>query len=212
MVTLIGMSFLQKEISMGDSSLNYGRRRFLTATTAVVGGVGVATASIPFIRSWNPTEKAKRANTPIEVDISKLDEGQMLRIQWGGRPVWIVRRSSAVLAELSFYPEKLKDPESIQAQQPDYARNIYRSIHPEFFVAVGICTHLGCSPVYRPNSLEEQEPGVKSGFVCPCHRSVFDMAGRVFHGGPAPYNLVVPRHMYVNQHKIIIGIDDVGEA
>ncbi|MDW6001757.1 ubiquinol-cytochrome c reductase iron-sulfur subunit [Vibrio mangrovi] len=197
---------------MSNSSFNNDRRRFLTATTAVVGGVGVAAVTVPFIRSLNPSEKVKAVGQPVEVDISKLEEGQMMRVAWRGKPVWIIRRSPSVVAELSSHHTRLKDPDSIQAQQPDYVRNVYRSLKPEYFIAVGVCTHLGCSPNYRQDALGTQKSDRNTGFLCPCHRAVYDMAGRVLIGGPAPYNLVIPRHMYLNEHKILIGIDENGEA
>ncbi len=197
---------------MSNAPLNNGRRRFLTATTAVVGGLGAAAVAVPFIKSWNPSARAKAAGAPVEVDISKLEEGQLVRVEWRGKPVWIVRRPQAILDDLNSISEQLRDPSSQEAQQPDYAQNGYRSIKPEYFVAVGICTHLGCSPTYLPDSFNEQVQGVKSGFFCPCHGSKFDMAGRVFQGVPAPLNLVVPKHMYLSDSRIMIGVDEGGEA
>ncbi|MCW8332696.1 ubiquinol-cytochrome c reductase iron-sulfur subunit [Vibrio sp. SCSIO 43135] len=197
---------------MSNAPLNNGRRRFLTATTAVVGGLGAAAVAVPFIKSWNPSEKAKAAGAPVEVDVSKLEEGQMVRVEWRGKPVWVVRRAQSVVDGLKELDGKLRDPSSGEEQQPEYAQNAYRSIKPEYFVAVGICTHLGCSPTYLPDSFSEQVQGVRSGFFCPCHGSKFDMAGRVFQGVPAPLNLVVPKHMYLSDTKIIIGVDETGEA
>lgn len=197
---------------MSNAPLNSGRRRFLTATTAVVGGLGAAAVAVPFIKSWNPSEKAKAAGAPVEVDISKLEEGQMVRVEWRGKPVWVVRRAESVVSALKDVDGQLSDPSSSEEQQPVYAQNEYRSIKPEYFVAVGICTHLGCSPTYLPDSFSEQVTGVSSGFFCPCHGSKFDMAGRVFQGVPAPYNLVIPKHMYLTDNRIIIGVDEEGEA
>ncbi|GAL13057.1 ubiquinol-cytochrome C reductase iron-sulfur subunit [Vibrio astriarenae] len=197
---------------MSNAPLNNGRRRFLTATTAVVGGLGAAAVAVPFIKSWNPSAKAKAAGAPVEVDIGKLEEGQMVRVEWRGKPVWIVRRAQAVVDGLSDLDNQLRDPSSAEEQQPSYAANPYRSIKPEYFVAVGICTHLGCSPTYLPDTFSEQVQGVKSGFFCPCHGSKFDMAGRVFQGVPAPLNLVVPPHMYISDTKVIVGVDEGGEA
>ncbi|MEX0334632.1 ubiquinol-cytochrome c reductase iron-sulfur subunit [Vibrio tubiashii] len=197
---------------MSNAPLNNGRRRFLTATTAVVGGLGAAAVAVPFIKSWNPSEKAKAAGAPVEVDIGKLEEGQMVRVEWRGKPVWVVRRAQSVVEGLKAIDGQLRDPSSAEEQQPTYAQNAYRSIKPEYFVAVGICTHLGCSPTYLPDSFNEQVQGVKSGFFCPCHGSKFDMAGRVFQGVPAPLNLVVPKHQYLSDSKIIIGVDEEGEA
>ncbi|WP_260259800.1 ubiquinol-cytochrome c reductase iron-sulfur subunit [Vibrio intestinalis] len=197
---------------MSNAPLNNGRRRFLTATTAVVGGLGAAAVAVPFIKSWNPSDKAKAAGAPVEVDIGKLEQGQMVRVEWRGKPVWVVRRPQAIVDALAALDGQLRDPSSGEEQQPTYAQNAYRSIKPEYFVAVGICTHLGCSPTYLPDSFNEQVQGVKSGFFCPCHGSKFDMAGRVFQGVPAPLNLVVPKHMYLSDTKIIIGLDEEGEA
>ena len=197
---------------MSNAPLNHGRRRFLTATTAVVGGLGAAAVAVPFIKSWNPSEKAKAAGAPVSVDIGKLEEGQMVRVEWRGKPVWVVRRAQSVVNTLKEFDGQLRDPASGKEQQPMYAQNAYRSIKPEYFVAVGICTHLGCSPTYLPDSFSEQVQGVKSGFFCPCHGSKFDMAGRVFQGVPAPLNLVVPKHMYLSDTKIMIGVDEEGEA
>jgi ubiquinol-cytochrome c reductase iron-sulfur subunit len=197
---------------MSNAPLNNGRRRFLTATTAVVGGLGAAAVAVPFIKSWNPSAKAKAAGAPVEVEIGKLEEGQMVRVEWRGKPVWVVRRSQSVVDGLKDIENQLRDPQSDEQQQPNYAQNAYRSIKPEYFVAVGICTHLGCSPTYLPDSFSEQVQGVKSGFFCPCHGSKFDMAGRVFQGVPAPLNLVIPQYMYLSDTRIVIGLDDTGEA
>ena len=166
---------------------------------------------MPFIKSWNPSAKAKAAGAPVEVEVSKLEPGQMVRVEWQGKPVWVVRRAESVLENLKAIGGQLRDPQSEAEQQPEYAQNEFRSIKPEFFVAVGFCTHLGCSPTYLPDSFAEQVQGVKSGFFCPCHGSKFDMAGRVFQGVPAPLNLVVPKHMYLSDTKILIGIDE-GDA
>ncbi len=197
---------------MSNAPLNQGRRRFLTATTAVVGGLGAVAVAVPFIKSWNPSAKAKAAYAPVEVEISKLEEGQMVRVEWRGKPVWVVRRSQAVVEGLKSHENQLRDPNSDELQQPNYAQNPYRSIKPEYFIAVGICTHLGCSPTYLPDSFSEQVQGVKSGFFCPCHGSKFDMAGRVFQAVPAPLNLVIPPHMYLSDTRIVIGLDETGEA
>ncbi len=192
---------------MSNTPISSGRRRFLTVTTSVVGGLGAAAIAVPFIKSWNPSAKAKAAGAPVEVDISKLEEGQMIRVEWRGKPVWVVRRSDAVLKQLEGHDEQLRDAASDEPQQPDYAKNAYRSVKPEIFLAVGICTHLGCSPTYLPNTFSEQVSGIASGFFCPCHGSKFDMAGRVFSGVPAPLNLVVPPHTFLDDHTILVGVD-----
>ncbi|NAW65661.1 ubiquinol-cytochrome c reductase iron-sulfur subunit [Photobacterium halotolerans] len=193
---------------MSKAPVSNGRRRFLTATTSVVGGLGAVAVAVPFIKSWNPSAKAKAAGAPVEVDISKLEEGQMIRVEWRGKPVWVVRRSQAILDELPTHDDRLRDPQAAEPQQPAYAQNQYRSVKPEIFLAVGICTHLGCSPTYLPDSFNEQVSGVPAGFFCPCHGSKFDMAGRVFQGVPAPLNLVVPPHMFLNDNTILVGQDE----
>ncbi|MDP2533702.1 ubiquinol-cytochrome c reductase iron-sulfur subunit [Photobacterium damselae subsp. piscicida] len=192
---------------MSNTPISSGRRRFLTVTTSVVGGLGAAAIAVPFIKSWNPSAKAKAAGAPVEVDISKLEEGQMIPVEWRGKPVWVVRRSDVVLKQLEGHDEQLRDAASDEPQQPDYAKNAYRSVKPEIFLAVGICTHLGCSPTYLPNTFSEQVSGIASGFFCPCHGSKFDMAGRVFSGVPAPLNLVVPPHTFLDDNMILVGVD-----
>ncbi|QDE32538.1 MULTISPECIES: ubiquinol-cytochrome c reductase iron-sulfur subunit [Shewanella] len=196
---------------MSNAPVDTGRRRFLTAATAVVGGAGAVAVAVPFIKSWNPSAKAKAAGAPVEVNISKVEPGQLIRVEWRGKPVWVVRRTEAVLNNLKTLDSQLRDPASEEMQQPEYATNPARSIKPEFFIAVGICTHLGCSPTYLPDSFGEQVEGVTSGFFCPCHGSKFDMAGRVFQGVPAPLNLVIPPHKYIDDVNVIIG-DDTGAA
>ncbi|GAA0787782.1 MULTISPECIES: ubiquinol-cytochrome c reductase iron-sulfur subunit [Pseudomonadati] len=192
---------------MSNAPVDTGRRRFLTAATAVVGGAGAVAVAVPFIKSWNPSAKAKAAGAPVEVNISKVEPGQLIRVEWRGKPVWVVRRTEAVLNGLASLDGQLRDPASEEMQQPEYAQNAARSIKPEFFIAVGICTHLGCSPTYLPDSFGEQVEGVPSGFFCPCHGSKFDMAGRVFQGVPAPLNLVIPPHHYVDDNTVLIGLD-----
>ncbi|HEY7866424.1 MAG TPA: ubiquinol-cytochrome c reductase iron-sulfur subunit [Psychromonas sp.] len=192
---------------MSNAPVNSGRRKFLTLTTAVVGGVGAVAVAVPFVKSWSPSEKAKAAGAPVAVDIGKIQPGQLIRVEWRGKPVWIVSRTQKVIDELAMLDSQLRDPNSNEPQQPDYATNSGRSLKPEIFIAVGICTHLGCSPSYLPDSFSEQVQGVESGFFCPCHGSKFDMAGRVFQGVPAPLNLVIPPHYYTSDTAIIIGLD-----
>lgn len=192
---------------MSNAPVNSGRRKFLTLTTAVVGGVGAVAVAVPFVKSWSPSEKAKAAGAPVAVDIGKIQPGQLIRVEWRGKPVWIVSRTQKAIDELATLDSQLRDPNSNEPQQPDYATNSGRSLKPEIFIAVGICTHLGCSPSYLPDSFSEQVQGVESGFFCPCHGSKFDMAGRVFQGVPAPLNLVIPPHSYTSDTAIIIGLD-----
>lgn len=194
--------------SLGTDSQAHdnSRRRFLTVATSVVGGVGVVGAAIPFIASWNPSVKARAAGADVEADISKIEPGQLIRVKWRGKPVWIVRRTPELLASLAKYDDSLRDPKSEEDQQPEFARNEYRSLKAEYLVLVGICTHLGCSPQHvTDGAFEEYVEGVKEGFFCPCHGSKFDMAGRVFQNVPAPLNLVVPPYMFLDENTILIG-------
>ena len=185
------------------------RRRFLTVATSVVGGVGVVGAAVPFIGSWNPSIKAKAAGADVQADISKIEPGQLIRVIWRSKPVWIVRRTPELLASLAKDEDKLKDPNSDEDQQPEFAKNRYRSLKEEYLVLVGICTHLGCSPQHlKDGAFEEYVEGVPEGFMCPCHGSKFDMAGRVFQNVPAPLNLVVPPYMYLDDNTILIGSEE----
>jgi ubiquinol-cytochrome c reductase iron-sulfur subunit len=196
---------------------NQGRRRFLTATTAVVGAVGVGFVAVPFIKSWNPSAKAKLAGAPVTADISALAEGQRLVFEWRGQPIWIVKRTKQMLDLLPSLDPRLRDPKSTNTdQQPDYVLKgdyHFRSIKPQISVLVGICTHLGCAPEMvaeiRP---EPFDPDWKGGYFCPCHKSRFDMSGRVFQGVPAPINLLVPPHYYENDTTLVIGLDPKGTA
>ncbi len=188
-----------------------GKRRFLTiAATTGVAAVGAGFAAVPFIASWNPSARAKAAGAPVEADFSKLQSGQMMRVEWRGKPVWIIRRTEQNLKDLPTLNDNLRDPAStIESQQPAYAKNAVRSIKPEYAILVGICTHLGCSPTYRPDiAPEDLGESWRGGFFCPCHGSRFDLAGRVFKNVPAPKNLVVPPHMYLSETHIIVGVDE----
>ncbi len=195
-----------------EGTVDAGRRRFLTATTAVVGAVGVGVAAIPFIKSWNPSARAKLAGAPVTVDISALSVGQRIVVEWRGQPIWIVRRSEAILEALPTLDENLRDPMSQNPDpQPAYVLQgnpELRSLKPEVSVLVGLCTHLGCAPEMvaeiRPQPFDA---GWKGGYFCPCHKSKFDMAGRVFEGVPAPTNLVVPPHHYADDSTLVIGVD-----
>lgn len=196
---------------MAQDEIDKSRRRFLVRATSIVGGVGAAFTAYPFMSSWWPSAKAEAAGAPVEVDIGKLEMGQQITVEWRGKPVWIIRRSQDIIDGLPKLDAKLRDPKSLVDQQPDYATNEWRSVNPEYLVLIGICTHLGCSPKYRPGmgELGADWPG---GFFCPCHGSTFDMAGRVFQGVPAPINLQVPPYKFVNDHTLIIGADDTGAA
>jgi ubiquinol-cytochrome c reductase iron-sulfur subunit len=191
-----------------DDKVDCGRRNLLIATAAV-GGVAGAITAVPFVASMLPSERAKSAGAPVEVDISKLAPGQMMTVEWRGKPVWIINRTPEMLAALKKIDDKVADPKSEKQMQPDYCKNETRSIKPEILVAVGICTHLGCSPSEKfktgvESGLDADWPG---GFLCPCHGSTFDLAGRVYKSKPAPDNLEVPPHMYLGDAKIVIGED-----
>jgi len=199
---------------MSTDGVDTSRRRFLTAATTVVGTVGTVGLAIPFISSMNPSERAKAAGAPVEVDISKLEPGGMVTVEWRGKPVWVVSRTKQNMQDLKGLENKLADAGSDVPQQPEYAKNIHRSRaeHAEVIVMVGICTHLGCSPKFRPE-VAPADLGAdwKGGFFCPCHGSKFDLAGRVYTGVPAPTNLVIPPHQYLSESVILIG-DDGGVA
>jgi ubiquinol-cytochrome c reductase iron-sulfur subunit len=193
---------------MSGDEVDIRKRRFLTAAATVVGGVGAVYAAVPFLASWLPSERAKAAGAPVQADISKLESGQMIRVQWRGKPVWVVRRTEEMLEALPGLNPSLRDPESTEPQQPEYCQNIDRSIKPHILVAVGICTHLGCSPTFIPEAMPQPyDPNWKGGFFCPCHGSRFDLAGRVFKGVPAPLNLEIPPHKYISDTLILIGED-----
>lgn len=198
---------------MSEEGVNPRRRRLLVITSGL-GIVGTAFAATPFVLSMMPSARAKAAGAPVEVDISKVEPGQLLTVEWRGKPVWILRRTPEMLKSLTEDTKFLADPKSVIDQQPNYAQNIDRSIKPEYLVLVGICTHLGCSPAQRlvagaASGLGDDWPG---GFFCPCHGSKFDLAGRVYKNVPAPTNLVVPPHAYLSNTRIIIGVDQKGAA
>ena len=194
---------------MSTDVVDQGKRRFLTAATSVVGAVGAGFVAVPFVASWMPSERAKNAGAPVEADISKLEEGRMMIVEWQSKPVWIVRRSQQTLDNLPKLDANLRDPASENPdQQPEYAQNAARSRKPEILVLIGICTHLGCSPTYRPDiAPADLGDDWLGGFFCPCHSSKFDMAGRVYQGVPAPTNLAVPPHYYLTDTTILVGED-----
>lgn len=193
---------------MSSDGVDTSRRRFLTAAATVVGGVGAVYTLVPFVKSMLPSARAKAAGAPVEADISKLELGQKINVSWRGKPVWIVRRTPEMLEALPEVESMLRDPESLEPQQPPYCQNEERSIKPEVLVMIGICTHLGCSPIYRPEvAAEDLGADWKGGFFCPCHGSKFDLAGRVYSGVPAPLNLPVPPHRYISDTLILIGED-----
>ena len=198
---------------MANEEVNTGRRRFLTGTTAVVGAVGAGFAAVPFIKSWSPSARARFAGAPVNQDISALAEGAQLVINWRGQPIFIARRSSAMLDVMKSLDNLLADPQSAASDQPKYAQNPTRSIKPEISVLVGVCTHLGCAPEFLPEVKPEPfDPNWKGGYFCPCHKSRYDLAGRVLKAQPAPLNLPVPPYHFESDTMLVIGVDPKGAA
>ncbi len=192
-----------------------GRRRFLVAATTVVGGIATVGVATPFMLSMMPSERAKAAGAPVEVDISKLESGQLLLVEWRGKVVWVLKRTEEMLETLIQLEQEevLADPDSEREQQPEYAKNTTRSIKPETLVVEGLCTHLGCSPVFRKDiAPEDLGPDWLGGFFCPCHGSKFDLAGRVYKDLPAPTNLIVPPHVYLSDSLLLIGSESKESA
>ena len=194
---------------MSTDVINSGRRKFLTAATSAVGVAGVVGIAVPFVGSWNPSAKAKAAGAPVKADVSKLEPGQMVVVEWRGKPVYVVNRTDAQLAELPNLDSQLKDPDSLISEQPAYIKGVDRSIKPNLLVIVGLCTHLGCAPKFRPEVGAADLGGKdwQGGFFCPCHGSKFDLSGRVYSGVPASTNLVVPPYTYEGDDVLIIGVD-----
>ena len=196
---------------MSDTPIDSSKRTWLIAT-GCAGAVGGVATAVPFVSTFQPSEKAKAAGAAVEVDISELKPGERVTVEWRGKPVWIIRRTPEQLAELPKLDPQLADPESKRKPDeftPEYARNGHRSIKPEILVAVGICPHLGCSPTekYVPGPQPSLPDDWKGGFLCPCHGSTFDMAGRVFKNKPSPDNLEIPPHMYLSDTRLLIGED-----
>jgi len=193
-------------MSSGDVDLK--KRRNLVIAASAMGAVGAGFVAVPFIASMQPSERAKAAGAPVEADIGKLEEGAILLVKWRGKVVWVVSRTEEMLATLPELDGEVADPDSLEPQQPGYCQNATRAIKKKYFLCVGICTHLGCSPTYRPDvAPADLGPDWKGGFFCPCHGSKFDLAGRVYKGVPAPTNLVIPKHVYLNDSVILIGED-----
>ena len=194
-----------------EGKMDCGRRRLIIATAAV-GGAGAVTAMVPFLSSMLPSERAKAAGAPVEADVSNLAPGQMMTVEWRGKPVWILNRNQEMLDTLPKIEDAVADPKSEVKQQPDSCKNATRSIKPNLLVAVGICTHLGCSPSskFKRGAEEGMAADWVGGFLCPCHGSTFDFAGRVYKSKPAPTNLEVPPHTYLTDTRILIGEDKKG--
>lgn len=194
---------------MSDSGVNTARRRFLAGATTVVGAGGVAGVAVPFLGSWNPSAKARAAGAPVKFDAGKLEPGQMAVVEWRGKPVYVLRRSSEQVAGLDGLAPELKDPDSASAKQPEYVAGSARAIKDEYMVLVGLCTHLGCAPKYRPEVGTADLGGDAwlGGFYCPCHGSRFDLSGRVYNGSPASANLDIPPYSYESDTVMVIGVD-----
>lgn len=192
-------------------SATQSRRQFLNTVVGVVGGAGAVAAAIPFVSSFKPSAKAEAAGAPVEVNVAALQPGERITVEWRGKPIWVLRRTEAQLANLNTpaHRDELVDPDSkVVTQQPNYAQNVTRAINPEYLVVIGICTHLGCSPTFRPEvAPSDLGPTWVGGFFCPCHGSKFDLAGRVLKNVPAPTNLVIPPYHFVTQENILIGLD-----
>ncbi|WP_286975832.1 ubiquinol-cytochrome c reductase iron-sulfur subunit [Pseudomonas sp.] len=193
---------------MSNDGVNAGRRRFLVAATSVVGAAGAVGAAVPFVGSWFPSAKAKAAGAPVKVNVSKVEPGQQMIAEWRGQPVFIVRRTEEILGNLGKIHDRVADPESKASVQPTYVDPVTRSIKPEVLLLIGICTHLGCSPTFRPEvAPADLGPEWVGGYFCPCHGSRYDMAGRVYKSQPAPLNLPVPPHSYETDEIIVVGVD-----
>jgi len=198
-----------------NDQVDHSRRRLLTAATVGTGAIGAAFAAVPFLTSWLPSARAKALGAPVEVDASKLEVGQVLKVVWRGQPVFILRRSKAVIDQLGGHDDLLADPKSASALQPEYIKGPARARNPEYWVGLAVCTHLGCSPLgaFEPNNGTQLAgtdlgPGWPGGFYCPCHGSKYDISGRVFKGMPAPTNLTVPSYTFSGDARISIGVDE----
>ncbi len=200
------------DVAQSQEEINQEKRKFLIATSAL-GAAGAAVVAVPFVASMTPSERAKAAGAPVEVDISKIKPGEILTEEWRGKPVWILNRTEEMVKDLANHAADLSDPScQVETQQPEYCNNSGRSIKENIAVIVGICTHLGCSPTAKLKSDGDMGEKWDGGFFCPCHGSKFDLAGRVFKGSPAPTNLVVPPHKYLDDNTLVIGADSEGDA
>ncbi|HEY7640194.1 MAG TPA: ubiquinol-cytochrome c reductase iron-sulfur subunit [Steroidobacteraceae bacterium] len=190
---------------MTAAIINNERRKFLLWGTNSLAIGGVALTAVPFLASWQPTEATRQAGLPIRIDLTKLGEGEGLKLLWRGSPMWVVRRSAAAVAKLQSQRNLLKDPDSTESTQPAYANNVYRSARPDVLVLTAICTHLGCIPQLKMSSDDQLGGDLDAGFYCPCHGSRFDLAGRVVKGSPAPTNLPVPVYHLADERTLVIG-------
>ncbi len=191
---------------MEKDGVDQERRRFLITTTSIAGAIGVAGAAIPFVQSWKPNEKAKAAGAPVKINIRSLEAGQQIIVEWRGRPIFLLRRTDLMLDNLNKNEKNILDPDSNSSDQPDYCKNLFRSRNKDLLVVIGVCTHLGCSPKYLPEIKPMNfDPNWLGGYHCPCHGSMFDLAGRVYKGVPAPTNLQIPPHYFQSDDIIVIG-------
>jgi ubiquinol-cytochrome c reductase iron-sulfur subunit len=196
---------------MPTDGVNKKRRRFLVATTSVVGAVGAGFVAVPFIKSWNPSAKAQAVGVPVQVSLNGLEPGQLLKVQWRGQTIGVLRRTQETISLLPEVDVDLRDPESLESEQPQFAQNEARAMRDEYLVVNMHCTHLGCVPQVLPQvGPQPFEENWKGGFFCPCHKSKFDMSGRVYKGVPAPTNLRIPPYSFIDDSTLIIGVNPEG--
>ena len=193
-------------VSMNSEPVNHGRRHFLVMSTGTLALVGIGATAVPFLGSWQPTAGAKLAGRPIQLDVSKLSPGEGVKFLWRGTPMWVIRRSAETVAQFDSLAARLKDPDSLESEQPDYAKNAMRARSADILVMSAICTHLGCIPELKPKGDGDLAPGLEGGFFCPCHGSQFDSAGRVLKGSPATKNLPIPEYYFANDATLVIGV------
>ena len=202
---------MAENVVVANEDVDLSRRKFLTTATIGVGAVGAVIAAVPFVASWKPSERARALGVPIDFDLSKLDAGQMAIILWRKQPIYVVKRTPEMVASLQGHDGELKDPQSENSEQPPYAKNPLRARKPDVLVLIGICTHLGCLPKQR---FEKDTPEMGAmwpgGYLCPCHGSRFDLAGRVFNGSPASVNLRIPPYSFPSDHRLVVGVDEKG--
>ncbi len=204
---------MAENVVVAEQDVDQSRRKFLTTATISVGALGAVFAAVPFVASWKPSERARALGVPTDFDLSKLDPGQMAIILWRKQPIYVVKRTPQMVASLQGHDEQLKDAKSEDSEQPDYARNTMRSRTAEVLVLIGICTHLGCLPKQHFAAGDaELGPTWPGGYLCPCHGSRFDLAGRVFDGSPASVNLRIPPYSFPNQNRLVVGVDEKGAA
>jgi ubiquinol-cytochrome c reductase iron-sulfur subunit len=204
---------MAENVAVADEGADLSRRKFLTNATIATGVVGAAFVAVPFVESWTPSERARALGAPTELDVSKIDPGQMTIVTWRRQPIYVVRRTPEMVQHIQGHDDQLKDPQSDDSKQPPYAKNPNRARKADYLVLIGTCTHLGCLPKQRFEAASaEMGPTWPGGFFCPCHGSRFDLAGRVLKGSPASVNLVVPPYEYPNDTTLRVGADETGGA